>query len=357
MEKEDKVTGTVVPEVVQHVHPSAVERAHDLATDWITTGADARLAIEHEHQMTLFEAIKKYPKSCFWSMAISLTIVMDGYDGALLGSLAAFPSFRQNFGIYKNVKSGYQIPAQWQLALGCSSAIGNILGIYCGAITTDRFGYKRSLLLWLGLLTGFIFISFFATSIAVIFTGEVLSGTSWGVFAVTAPIYASEVCPVVLRPILEIFVVMCWGIGQLLSYSVLLTLNHNTSNWGWRIPFAIQWLWPAIIVPLVIFAPESPWWLVRKGRQSEAEKVVKRLTSRLDDEHIRHAVALIVETNQIEKDSHEGVGYLDCFRGDNLWRTEITCVAWAAQLGCGFVIASYSTYFFPASRPELPGLV
>jgi SP family general alpha glucoside:H+ symporter-like MFS transporter len=139
---------------------------------------------------------------------------------------------------------------------------------------------------------------------------------------------------------------MCWGIGQLLSYSVLLTLNHEISNWGWRIPFAIQWVWPAIIVPLVAFAPESPWWLVRKGRHAEAGKVIKRLTSNLDDEQIQHAVALMIETNQIEKDSHEGVGYLDCFHGDNLWRTEITCVAWAAQLGCGFVIASYSTYFF-----------
>ncbi|CZS95551.1 related to maltose permease (MalP) [Rhynchosporium agropyri] len=346
MDEKELVT-SVSPTVaaVPKVEPSTVKGDDDL-TDWIATGADARLAIEHEHQMTIFDALRKYPKSCFWSMAISLTIIMDGYDGALLGSLAAFPSFKQNFGHYKNAKSGYQIDAQWQLALGCSSAIGNIVGIFCGAITTDRFGYKKSILLWLGLLSAFISISFFASSIAIIFAGEVLSGTSWGVFAVTAPIYASEVCPVVLRPILEVFVVMCWGFGQLLSYSVLLTLNKNTSNWGWRIPFAIQWVFPAIIIPLVLFAPESPWWLVRKGRHADAEKVIKRLTNRLSEEQVRNAVSLMIETNQIEKDCHEGVGYLDCFRGDNLWRTEITCVAWAAQLGCGFVIASYSTYFF-----------
>ncbi len=265
---------TVPPPAGQHVE-LAIEGGLDSAGDWVGSGEDARQAIENEHLMTVWGAMKKYPKACLWSMAISLTIVMDGYDGALLGSLSAFPSFKQNFGVYLNAKDGFQIPAQWQLALGCSSSIGNIVGIYFGAITTDRWGYKRSLILWLLLLTAFIFVSFFARSIAVIFAGEILSGTSWGVFATTAPAYASEICPTVLRAVLEVFVVMCWGIGQLLSYSVLLTLNQNTSNWGWRIPFAVQWVWPAIIVPLVAFAPESPWWLVRKGKRVEAEKVLK----------------------------------------------------------------------------------
>ena len=344
MVKQDQTTP---PTAGQHIESVPTQ---DI-TDWVATGEDARLAIEDEHLMTVWAAIKKYPKACLWSMAISLTIVMDGYDGALLGSLSAFPSFKQNFGTYINQKSGYQIPAHWQLALGTSSPLGNIVGIFFGAITTDRFGYRKSILLWLFLLTAFIFISFFAKSISVIYAGEVLSGTSWGVFAVMAPAYASEVCPTVLRAILEVFVVMCWGIGQLLSYSVLLTLNTNTSDWGWRIPFAVQWVWPVIIIPLVLFAPESPWWLIRKGKRAEAEKAMKRLTSGLSEEQIRRTVALMVETNQLEKNVDEGVGYIDCFRGDNLWRTEIACVAWASQLWVGFVIASYSTYFF-----ELAGL-
>jgi SP family general alpha glucoside:H+ symporter-like MFS transporter len=333
-------------------NPPAASNHVEVTKDHLNGWENARLTTEEEHRLTIQEAIRKHYKACLWSMVVSLTIIMDGYDGALLGSLVAFPSFKSHFGQYVNASSGYQIPAHWQLAIGCSSSVGNIIGIYIGAITTDRLGYKRSLLLWLSWLTACIFISFFATHISVVFAGELLSAMSWGVFAVTAPPFATELSPVVLRGLLEIWIVMCWGIGQLLSYSVLLTLNTDLSIWAWRIPFAVQWVWPVIIFPLVLFMPESPWWLVRKGKLDAAEKVIKRLGSAdMTEEEIRRTVATMVETNNLEKNMHEGAGYFDCFRGRNLWRTEISCVAWAAQLWCGFVISSYSTYFF-----ELAGL-
>lgn len=335
----------------QHIEHAVNPNMDDLTMNWVGVQENARIATDEEHRLTLRQAIKMYPKACLWSMAISITIIMDGYDTALLGSLSAFPSFRDRFGVYIDKESGYQIPANWQVALGCSSTIGNIVGIYIGAMTTDRLGYRKSLLFWLTILIGFIFISFFGQSIQMIFVGELLSGLSWGAFTTMAPAFASEVCPVILRGYLEIFVVLCWGIGQFLSYAVLLTLNTDKSQWGWRIPFGVQWVWPAIIIPLIIFAPESPWWLVRRDQIDEAENAVKRLSSGMDEAAVKRAVALMIETNKREKDMTEGVGYLDCFRDTNLRRTEISCMAWSIQTWSGFTISVYSTYFF-----ELAGL-
>jgi SP family general alpha glucoside:H+ symporter-like MFS transporter len=62
-----------------------------------------------------------------------------------------------------------------------------------------RFGQKLTLLGSLILLTAFIFITFFAPNIGVLTAGEVLCGLPWGVFASTAPAYASEVLPLSLR--------------------------------------------------------------------------------------------------------------------------------------------------------------
>ena len=44
------------------------------------TSSDAMMAEEAEHKMPLFQALKVYKSAILWSMAISLVIVMDGYD-------------------------------------------------------------------------------------------------------------------------------------------------------------------------------------------------------------------------------------------------------------------------------------
>lgn len=47
------------------------------------------------------------------------------------------------------------------------------------------------------MMTGFVFITFFANSIQVLTVGEVLCGLCWGVFSTVGPAYSSEVCPFV----------------------------------------------------------------------------------------------------------------------------------------------------------------
>jgi SP family general alpha glucoside:H+ symporter-like MFS transporter len=314
--------------------------------DYRFIAQNALTETENEHSMTFGEAIKRHKMACFWSAVVSLTIIMDGYDTALLGSLQAFPAFQLRFGKQVGNTSSYQVPAHWQVALGVSNPIGNIVGIFLNSISTERFGHKRSLQATLLILIGIIFIPFFAPSIEVLFVGELLCGMCWGVFTTMAPAYASEVCPVILRSYLETFVVLCWGIGQFISFGVLAALtNREHDPWSWRIPIAVQWVWPAIIFPLVLFAPESPWWLVRRGRIQEAENQIMRL-SNVDNAGAKQAVALMIQTNNLEKAMSEGTRVTDCFKGTNLWRTEIACLIWMCQQLCGFVITGYATYFY-----------
>jgi hypothetical protein len=44
-------------------------------------------------------------------------------------------------------------------------------------------------------------------------------------------------------------------------------------------PFAIQWVWPLPVFVGSILAPESPWWLCRRGRDSDARKALRKLTA------------------------------------------------------------------------------
>lgn len=154
----------------------------------------------------------------------------------------------------------------------------------------------------------------------------------------------------VLRGYLETFVVLCWGIGQLIASGVLQGLQHNNNKisnaWSYRIPFAVQWVWPVMLFPIMCFAPESPWWLVRKGRLLQAEQMVKRLSSTSEDVDARQTVAMMVHTNNLEKEMSSSGSYMSCFKGTDLRRTEISCMAWSIQTWASFVIMGYATYFY-----------
>lgn len=44
--------------------------------------------------------------------------------------------------------------------------------------------------------------------------------------------------------------------GQMISAGVLRVLLYRTDEWGWRIPYATQWVWPIPIIIGVLVAPE-----------------------------------------------------------------------------------------------------
>jgi hypothetical protein len=65
-----------------------------------------------------------------------------------------------------------------------------------------------------------------------------------------------------------------------------------------------QWAWPVPLFLVAFFAPESPWWLVRKGRVDEAKRNLRRLTSGSDgsDFNLEQTVAMMEHTHHIEQE-------------------------------------------------------
>jgi SP family general alpha glucoside:H+ symporter-like MFS transporter len=129
---------------------------------------------------------------------------------------------------------------------------------------------------------------------------------------------------------------MCFIIGQLISAGVLRGLSTRTDQWAYRIPFALQWVWPIFLIPGVYFAPESPWYLARIGKLDEAEQSLRRLQSpKATHINPKRTLATIVYTNNLEEQLSVGTSYWDCFKGFELRRTEIACVCFAGQILSG----------------------
>jgi SP family general alpha glucoside:H+ symporter-like MFS transporter len=61
----------------------------------------------------------------------------------------------------------------------------------------------------------------------------------------------------------------------------------------------------------------------------------------------------MVHTNEHEKYVSEGVGYLDCFRGVDLRRTEIISCVWMIQVWCGIWFGGVSQLFLSLSTIKI----
>ncbi|KAI1853769.1 hypothetical protein JX265_003897 [Neoarthrinium moseri] len=299
-----------------------------------------------EHALTPRQAIKAYPMAIFWTLAVSMTVIMEGYDTILIGNFFAYPTFAEKYGQKIDKHGHHQLSAPWQATLSNMAGIGSFFGVLLNGHLVDLFGQKRVIIGALCALSCFVFMTFFAPTIQVLAAGEFLCGLPWGVFASSAPAYASEVLPLSLRVYLTSYTNMCFIIGQLIAAGILATLVSRTDEWAFRIPFAIQWVWPAFLIPLLCFAPESPWHLVRKGEIKKAELSLRRLRSSQDDVDVKSTLATIIRTDALEKRITAGTSYWDCFRGVERRRTEIACMAFAGQMFSGLAFAYNSTYFF-----------
>ena len=155
-----------------------------------------------------------------------------------------------------------------------------------------------------------------------------------------------ELAPLALRPYVLIYIHLCNNFGQLLAAIMSQHYASRTDPMGWRLPYAIQWALPVPLMICIWFAPESPWWLIRHGREAEALKSLGRLNNHETDDEA--TVALIHHTVELEKSLQFGGSFWAIFKGVNLRRTEIAFMAAVSLDLCVFGLKS-AAYFLQAA--------
>jgi len=207
-----------------------LESAHEFGSDNKAFNTDATIAVEAEHSLSFWDAVRQHKKAIGWSMIISASIVMEGYDTTLMGSFFGYPSFRQKYGTYINETDGYQLSSQCtpfthdrittfltrlagQTGLNDIGAVGNIIGALLNGYFTPKYGHRKVMLINLVAMTAFVFIVFFSPNLPCLLVGEFLCSIPWGVFTTMGPAYAAEVTPLALRGHLTAYVNLCWAVS------------------------------------------------------------------------------------------------------------------------------------------------
>jgi sugar porter (SP) family MFS transporter len=154
--------------------------------------------------------------------------------------------------------------------------VGALLGAAAASIIGDRYGRKKSLMFSAVLFTMSPLIAAGATSVGLFSAGRLLGGLAIGLASVLTPIYIAEISPSKHRGALVSLNQLGIVIGILAAYLAGWGLSGLGEN-SWR------WMLGVAVVPSVMFfgglfaIPESPRWLIGRGRQTEAMRTLVRL--------------------------------------------------------------------------------
>ncbi|PTD06570.1 Alpha-glucosides permease MPH3 [Fusarium culmorum] len=289
---------------------------------------DMQGAIDAENQefeMTVLQAVRAYPAASLWAFNMSCTIIMEAYCVFLIGNFIALPAFANRYGIWSAEKDKNVIETSWQSALQVGGPIGAIIGVTIAGPITSKIGYRWATISGLMLLNCFIFIFYFADSLALMLVAQLLEGIPWGIFIANSPAYCSEIVPLRLRAPATQMLQMFWAIGAIIVGAVAYHYNELDEQAAFRVPIALQWMFPTPLAILIFLSPSLPGG------------------SQVDNAH--EAIAMMKRTIDLEKTIKEP-SLLELFRGTDLYRTLIVCGVYAAQNLTGNLIANQAVYFF-----------
>ncbi len=167
-----------------------------------------------------------------------------------------------------------------QTEIGASSLLlGCVLGASLAAFTSDRFGRKKSLLAAAALFTASSIGAALPRNIAEFVLARLVGGLAIGLASTLSPLYIAEISPARIRGLLVSVNQLAIVTGILLSYSVNYGLTGaGSANWRWM--FASAAVPSAFFLVTLLSVPESPRWLVQKGRDAEAEHILSRIKGR-----------------------------------------------------------------------------
>ena len=222
-------------------------------------------------------------------LAILATIggFLFGFDTANIGSALVFLPFHLgDFG------TGIVV---------AGASLGSFVGALAAGPLTDRFGRKVLLLVDSGLFAVGSLVSAVAPEATTLIIGRIIIGLSIGADSAIATAYISEFAPKARRGSLAIIQQWMITIGILGAYVIavviLLIAPHAASTVDWRILLGVGFI-PAIISLLLrARMPESPRWLLEKGREDDVVIAMGKLGITVTPEQV-HAEALAVQSER-----------------------------------------------------------
>ncbi|KIK62284.1 hypothetical protein GYMLUDRAFT_995129 [Collybiopsis luxurians FD-317 M1] len=206
-------------------------------------------------------------KNTAWIILLYCGSFVIGYDGSLLNGFQAMPQWNQAFDSPSGTRLGI-ITASLYIAQLLSSPF---IPWIC-----DTYG-RRAAIFWgsIGIIVGAVLICFSRTERMFIF-GRVVIGLFCDFPIIGAACLVNELAHPRLRGISSGLYMVIYNVGALVAAWFTFACLSWKSNWSWRLPALLQSFGPVVLIFVALFGPESPRYLISKGRNEEALGILAR---------------------------------------------------------------------------------
>jgi sugar porter (SP) family MFS transporter len=199
-----------------------------------------------------------------WSISSALAGFLFGFDTVVIS------------GAEQKIQSLWALSAGLHGIVIAAALYGTVLGSLLGGIPTDRIG-RRATLILIGVLylIGSVW-SALATDVFSFIVARLIGGVGIGISTVASPLYISEIAPPRYRGRLAGMFQLNIVVGVLLAY-VSNALLAGLGEQAWRWMLGVAAIPSALYTALCLGLPESPRWLLTRGRGIEAGERALRL--------------------------------------------------------------------------------
>lgn len=235
-------------------------------------------------------------------------ILTVGYNASLLGGVLKLQSFEDQFPEIDTTTAQDKSHASTVQGLVVGAyTIGGFFGTLSCIWLGDRYGRRRTI------MAGSVFqvigaiLMASAWGLSQLIASRVVLGFGTGILLATIPLWQSEISPASKRGAHVGWKGIFSGFGCALALFLDFGMSFTKGNVAWRFPFAFVVLLSLAVLVFIIQLPESPRWLIRQGRLSEASEVLAALEdTSVDDKSVEAKIKDVQESLDLSGKSSLG---------------------------------------------------
>ncbi|EJF62162.1 hexose transporter [Dichomitus squalens] len=222
-----------------------------------------------------------------------------GFDSSMMNGLQAVPTWDAFFGHPRSTILGL---------LSALYSLGSICSLPFVPLVTDKLGRRWAIAFGSVIMIIGAALQCASQDFAMFVIARFLLGFGIPFAIVAASSMIGELAHPKERARMGSLFNASWFIGAIVAAGVTLGTFQMPTNWGWRIPSILQVTPSVLQIVFIWFLPESPRWLISKGRGEEAYAVLAKFHAEGDvnSEFVKLEYAEIEKTLELEKEQQKG---------------------------------------------------